>query len=168
MKFYKNQNSEVFAYAADGSQDAFIKEGLTEITKAEADALRFPLSNKRQRAKAALVAQLQLKRNSGCPYTFPSGIAGHVQIRNEVDQGNINSRVTRALVLKAGGDTTTLLGFRDQENRDHDFTPDQMIAMGIAVDNFLTPLLQAKWAHDAAIEAWDGVGEYDVTTGWSS
>lgn len=41
MKHYKDPvTNEVYAYEADGSQDAYIKEGLVAITDAEADAIR--------------------------------------------------------------------------------------------------------------------------------
>lgn len=40
MKYFKDIQNQVYAYEADGSQDAFIAPGLTPITSAEADALR--------------------------------------------------------------------------------------------------------------------------------
>jgi hypothetical protein len=41
MKHYKDPiTNELYAYEADGSQDAFIKEGLVAITNTEADATR--------------------------------------------------------------------------------------------------------------------------------
>lgn len=41
MKYYKDPNTnELYAYAANGSQDAFIKAGLVAITETEADAVR--------------------------------------------------------------------------------------------------------------------------------
>ena len=40
MKFFKDSSNQVFAYAADGSQDAFIQSGLVQISESEADALR--------------------------------------------------------------------------------------------------------------------------------
>jgi hypothetical protein len=41
MKHYKDPNTnELYAYEADGSQDAFIKEGLVAIADAEAEAIR--------------------------------------------------------------------------------------------------------------------------------
>ena len=41
MKYFKDQNTnELYAYEPDGSQDAFIKPGLVEITEAEADSIR--------------------------------------------------------------------------------------------------------------------------------
>jgi hypothetical protein len=42
MKYFKDANNQVFAYEADGSQDAFIKPNLTPITVAEAQALTAP------------------------------------------------------------------------------------------------------------------------------
>ncbi len=41
MKFYKDPTtSEIYAYESDGSQDAFIKKDLVEISDAEADFIR--------------------------------------------------------------------------------------------------------------------------------
>ncbi len=52
MKHYKDPNTnEIYAYEADGSQDAFIKEGLVAITDAEVDNIRLA---KAQAAEAAL------------------------------------------------------------------------------------------------------------------
>jgi hypothetical protein len=42
FKYYKDANNQVYAFEADGSQDAYIKPGLTSITKTQADALRTP------------------------------------------------------------------------------------------------------------------------------
>ena len=43
-KYYKDVNNQVYAFAADGSEDAYIKQGLTQITEAQANALRAPVS----------------------------------------------------------------------------------------------------------------------------
>jgi hypothetical protein len=40
FKYYKDANNKVYAFEADGSQDAYIKPGLISITNAQADALR--------------------------------------------------------------------------------------------------------------------------------
>ena len=42
MKYFKDQNNAVYAYEADGSQDAFIKPDLTPITYEEAQELISP------------------------------------------------------------------------------------------------------------------------------
>lgn len=41
MKYYKNSNTnEIYAYEADGSQDAWIQPGLIAITKEQAEEIR--------------------------------------------------------------------------------------------------------------------------------
>lgn len=42
MKYFKDEKSVVWAYTADGSEDAFIPGTLIAITKTEADAIRNP------------------------------------------------------------------------------------------------------------------------------
>lgn len=42
MKYFKNQQGEVFAYEADGSQDEFIPEALVQMTQEEVDLHRSP------------------------------------------------------------------------------------------------------------------------------
>lgn len=43
FKYYKDSQNNVYAFEADGSEDAYIKPELTPITKAQADALRAPV-----------------------------------------------------------------------------------------------------------------------------
>jgi hypothetical protein len=42
MKYFKDNNNQVYAYEADGSQDEFIKEGLIPISQHEAMFLTNP------------------------------------------------------------------------------------------------------------------------------
>jgi len=42
VKHYKDTQNNIFAFEADGSQDAFIKDGLVHIGDAELVALRSP------------------------------------------------------------------------------------------------------------------------------
>lgn len=56
MKYYKDDQNNVYAYEVDGSQDAYIKPGLTPITDAELAILRQPSLPE---AKAALTAVVQ-------------------------------------------------------------------------------------------------------------
>lgn len=42
MKYYKDEKNQVYAYEADGSQDAYIKPDLIAITDVEAEELRKP------------------------------------------------------------------------------------------------------------------------------
>lgn len=59
MKHYKDPNTnEVYAYEADGSQDAFIKEGLVAITDAEVDNIHLA------KAQAAEVAMTYAEKRA--------------------------------------------------------------------------------------------------------
>jgi len=59
MKFYKNDKNNVYAFEEDGSQDAFIKPELTQISEAEADQLRAPTAEQiKSAADAATLAEL--------------------------------------------------------------------------------------------------------------
>lgn len=42
-KYYKSEAGEVFAYDADGSQDAYIKPGLVRMTEEEEEVYRNPV-----------------------------------------------------------------------------------------------------------------------------
>lgn len=42
MKYFKSSDNQVYAYESDGSQDAYIMQGLVPITKIEADNLCKP------------------------------------------------------------------------------------------------------------------------------
>lgn len=53
MKYYKDENNVVYAYDADGTQDAFIKEGLVPITRSEAMAIINPPPTHEQLIQAA-------------------------------------------------------------------------------------------------------------------
>lgn len=52
MKYYKDSQNQVYAYAADGSQDKYIQPSLIPITKEEADVIRFPPPTQAQQAQA--------------------------------------------------------------------------------------------------------------------
>lgn len=43
FKYYKDSQGNVYAFEADGSQDAYIKPELVSITKTQADSLRAPV-----------------------------------------------------------------------------------------------------------------------------
>lgn len=47
MKYYIDSNNEVFGFDSDGSQDAYIRPGMTPITQEQADALRAPAPSAR-------------------------------------------------------------------------------------------------------------------------
>ncbi|BAM68863.1 putative tail assembly chaperone [Edwardsiella phage MSW-3] len=78
MKYFKDSNSSVYAYPSDGSQDAFIKDGLIPITEEEAMLILNPpptpeevLESNKQR-KVALIAECNAHINSN---QWPSKLA---------------------------------------------------------------------------------------------
>lgn len=78
MKYFKNDKGDVYAYAADGSQDEYIPEGLTAITEKEAMQIINPppspdevLENNKQ-LKAALISECNDHINSN---QWPSKLA---------------------------------------------------------------------------------------------
>ncbi len=79
MKHYKDAQNNVYAYEADGSQDAFILDGLTAITQAQADALRapppagVPQSVTRFQARAALSRAGLFTTVNNAMIAFPVG-----------------------------------------------------------------------------------------------
>jgi len=61
MKYFKNTNNEVFAFNADGSQDAYIKPDMVALTQSEADAhINPPLTPAQitEQHNAPIIAQL--------------------------------------------------------------------------------------------------------------
>jgi hypothetical protein len=105
---------------------------------------------------------------NGMKYTFPDGKVGTVQTRNEKDLLNVSGQAVAALILQMEGRKDPCMQFRDTENVVHAMTPQQMLAMGIAVSNFINATYNSKWKHDDQVDIWHGDVEYDYTTGWPS
>jgi hypothetical protein len=87
MKHYKDPvTGELFAYEADGSQDAFIKEGLVPVTNPEADQLRaqkgqeyfdmFSYDRKRSTEYPSIGDQLDALFHAGI---YPAEMAARIQ-----------------------------------------------------------------------------------------
>lgn len=53
MKYFKDAKGNVFAYAADGSQDEFIQHGLTPISESEAKLIASKPPTDKEQASAA-------------------------------------------------------------------------------------------------------------------
>ncbi|WP_447722517.1 tail fiber assembly protein [Edwardsiella tarda] len=60
MKYFKGKNNSVYAYNADGSQDEYIKDGLTPITEDEVIAIINPPLTKDELIKEASVNKERL------------------------------------------------------------------------------------------------------------
>lgn len=64
MKYYKDENNQVYAYEVDGSQDAYIPSNLTPITIEEADELRKPAPLTPEEIQAQANAEARAYLNS--------------------------------------------------------------------------------------------------------
>ena len=68
MKYFKDENNQVFAFESDGSQDDFIGENLIPIEDVEADELRKPapktLEEQTEEVRAALQSAIDDKAKS--------------------------------------------------------------------------------------------------------
>ena len=60
MKYFKSSDNQVYAYESDGSQDAYIMQGLVSITKIEADNLCKPPPPTNEQINADTFARLAL------------------------------------------------------------------------------------------------------------
>ena len=91
------------------------------------------------------------KESAGLAYTFPTG-SGTIQTEDE-DIRNVLAVTTTALVLQAQGVVEAVIQFRDKENSTHDLTPTQAIAMGLAVQTFISSTYSDAWSKKAEIDA---------------
>lgn len=97
MKYYKNENNEIFAYKSDGSQDDYIKPGLTPITLSELEILQAPTAEE-------LAEQTQREAKQTGELYDTTGIT--VPFTNDVANGllQIESGFNAAAALVAVGD----------------------------------------------------------------
>ena len=103
---------------------------------------------------------------AGVPYTFPDGITGTIQTRDDRDFRNINGLASTAMALS--GQAVTL-PFRDEEDRSHSLTLEQAISLGVAVTNRVSEIYTAAWSHKDALSALttaEAIEAYDLTAGW--
>ena len=94
MKYFKNENNQVYAFAADGSQDAFIAEGLVAITEADADAIRFPPPTAEQ-----LAAQAKTEKLAALSSIIVTTTSGKIFDGNADARLNMLSAITAAGIL---------------------------------------------------------------------
>lgn len=107
------------------------------------------------------IANLRIEKQSkGVVYTFPDGV-GTIQTRDTQDLININGLATRAVISP-----NATFQFRDQENVTHELTATQMGDLAQTAAEFVESLYAIKWAHDAAIDAWDNTEPYDINQFW--
>lgn len=95
--------------------------------------------------------RMQLEKD-GCPFVFGE-IGDIVQTRDERDFININGVVTNAMLFKSAGVTDSVVLFRAQSDTNYQLTPDQAIALGVAVAARSVQLYSIKWQLKDAVHA---------------
>lgn len=108
MKFFKNANGQVYAFEADGSQDAFIPSDLVPITKAEADELRNPsLSDYKVAAQLAIDGHFTSLYNEAAlsPAIAHEYDAAYLRAKEWLDAGAAGPAPVRVTVLAQGMST---------------------------------------------------------------
>jgi hypothetical protein len=99
MKHYIDTYKNVFAYEADGSQDAYIKDGLVPISDADLAILRAPTLPE---AKATKITQLTQSYNTAIQQPV-----SYMSTTFQADAGSVaNVQATLAGLSKAGATPT--------------------------------------------------------------
>lgn len=103
----------------------------------------------------------------GVPYSFSDG-AGTIQTRDFIDSRNIQTNVTIAMALQASGETRPVMVFRDTEDKLHQMTPAQMIAMGVAVGQYGQVIYNRSWEIKELLKGMTiaQVLAYDIEANW--
>lgn len=128
------------------------------------------------RLTAALVRAIDAERDrriaQGKPHSFPDGLTGTVQLRNERDTGNVNAVATSGTALVIAGDAQARVVFRDAQDVTHPLSGEEAVAFGLAVMAWVSAHYAAAWAHKDAIrllaEGADlaALADYDILSGW--
>lgn len=172
MKFYKDQNGQVFAYEADGSQDWAIPSDQVPITKVEADALRKPTMTPEQ-VWDSIKAERD-RRKSG-------GFKVKVGSINKWFHSDADSRIQylglkdKARDLIAGGgamtDKLTILGqtvkWKTMDGSFVDITAQVAFDIVASAGELDAQLFAIAEAHKAAMEASADPASYDFSAGWA-
>ncbi|QOQ84350.1 DUF4376 domain-containing protein [Comamonas thiooxydans] len=168
-KYFKDEQGQVFAFLADGSEDEFISPLLMQITKAEADALRNPPPPPTTAAKLKeIVTAFRWEVETG-GITLPGGIrvATGIDDQNRITTVVANARLAalETVKFKAASGWVTL-------------TLAEIEAVAATVALHVQQCFAAECAHHEAIDAlvvqFDGdpqglqaaLDAYDEVQGW--
>lgn len=121
--------------------------GEAEVFSARAAAVGVITFEQRQQGKTSEIDRWRLAyEQAGMPWVFPGGVQDVVQLRDDRDRLNVTGLCTSALVLKGQGVTDPVFPFQAQSNTTHNMTPDDVLAMGLAVSAFTASLYQTAWS----------------------
>jgi len=107
-------------------------------------------------------------------YTFPDGITGHIQRRDQKDERNIQGLATASMALVMAGNTTDKVYFLDEENIKHWMTGSEGVQFGMFIQENYATLHNAGREHKDAVKAISedatktvqDIINYDYSQGW--
>ncbi len=126
------------------------------------------ISNRR----AEVDALRNVKIGAGMAFEFPDGQVGTIQLRDERDLLNVNAVAAGGTALVVGGDSETMVAFRDAEDVTHTLTGAQATEFGLAVMKWVSDHYATAWAHKDSLQTLADAGDlagleaYDITQGW--
>lgn len=132
--------------------------------KTISDGEMIDLAKKSKRDKINAIREEEI--SAGMEYTFPDELVGIIQL-DEASIRNIQSLATTALCLKAMGDTTTVMSFRDKENITHEMSADEMIAMALAITVYSSNKYINSWIYKDNLDALTELNEiqnFDISS----
>lgn len=157
MKYFKDEKNTVFAFAADGSQDAFIPPNLAEITEAEANALRFPAPTRAEliaHAWAAIKTERDHRK------------AGGVKVGDKWFHSDDASRIQQLALVMMGAGLPAGLQWKTMDGSFITMTPAlaQQVFTGQAASD--QAIFAVAEQHRVAMEASPDPAAYDFSTNW--
>lgn len=120
----------------------------------------------RDKAREEKCKKVDAKRDkliaAGLPYDFPDGTSGTIQLRDVIDQRNVQAKGVKGLKLEVRGETKQE-PFRDAENQPHFLTPVQLVDMATAVEEWIQNIYIQSWQHKDSIrtsEDFEKLGDW--------
>jgi hypothetical protein len=99
--------------------------------------------------KEKLYNEINDKRNEkisqGVQYTFPDGLIGTIQTRDQVDERNVQANASAAQSFIMLNQLDINMEFRDAENQNHLMTPQQMLEMTLYVKDYGQSIYKTSW-----------------------
>ena len=153
MKYLKDNAGVVYAYEADGSQDAWIPKELIAITEAEADQLRKPKLSKDQVWELIKAERCRRK-------------AGGVKVGVKWFHSDDGSRIQQIGLVMMGASIPANLQWKTMDGSF--ITMTQALASQVfqAVAASDQAIFTVAEQHRVAMEASADPASYDYSTGW--
>lgn len=112
----------------------------------------YDLDTLRKKKREEINQWKETAEQRGMYYEF-DGEGDYIQLRHDRDRTNINGLVTQATLLKMNGVTGKIIPFMPESNTLRMMTPDEVIAMGMAVSQFASQCYSIAWSLKDAVDS---------------